>query len=283
MAENTKIQWCDHTINLWWGCAKVHTGCKNCYAEFLSDTRYSKNLWGEKAKRQRILSSFKDLDKYQRNALKENKKFIVFCGSMMDIFEESKDLLNPTEIFQQTADLRNLLFYKIDNKEYENLIFLFLTKRPENIINSIPFLWIDDSPKNVWFGTSISNQETTNILLPHLIKLKTKNLFLSVEPQVGDISFRWASWFDYKSTETATKFVHKDKEHYMCGQYDGVKKIAWVIQGGESGTVKRPFDIEWAYNLKQQCKEAKIPYFFKQIDKVQAIPKELEVREFPEF
>ena len=33
MAENTKIEWCDHTVNLWHGCAKVHTGCKNCYAE----------------------------------------------------------------------------------------------------------------------------------------------------------------------------------------------------------------------------------------------------------
>ena len=29
MAENTKIEWCDHTVNLWHGCAKVHPGCKN--------------------------------------------------------------------------------------------------------------------------------------------------------------------------------------------------------------------------------------------------------------
>lgn len=33
---NTGIEWCDVTINLWWGCTKVHEGCDNCYAETLS-------------------------------------------------------------------------------------------------------------------------------------------------------------------------------------------------------------------------------------------------------
>lgn len=33
MAENTKIQWCDHTFNPWRGCLKVASGCANCYAE----------------------------------------------------------------------------------------------------------------------------------------------------------------------------------------------------------------------------------------------------------
>ncbi|MCH8325939.1 MAG: DUF5131 family protein [Bacteroidetes bacterium] len=47
--ENTKISWCDHTVNLWWGCAKVHTGCKNCYAKTLSN-RWGNDIWGEKNK-----------------------------------------------------------------------------------------------------------------------------------------------------------------------------------------------------------------------------------------
>jgi len=33
MAENTKIEWCDHTINWWWGCAKISPACEHCYAE----------------------------------------------------------------------------------------------------------------------------------------------------------------------------------------------------------------------------------------------------------
>jgi len=33
MAQNSKIEWTEHTANLWWGCTKVHEGCKNCLEE----------------------------------------------------------------------------------------------------------------------------------------------------------------------------------------------------------------------------------------------------------
>ena len=81
MGQNSKIEWCDHTVNLWWGCSKVHTGCKNCYAEYFSDTRYKKNLWGEKQPRQMIKSAFSDLDKYQKQAKSSttSKNIYVFC------------------------------------------------------------------------------------------------------------------------------------------------------------------------------------------------------------
>jgi protein gp37 len=56
-----------------------------------------------------------------------------------------------------------------------------------------------------------------------------------------------------------------------------------VIQGGESGINKRPFELQWAYDMKRMCKESNVPYFFKQIDKVKPIPEDLQVREFPNF
>jgi protein gp37 len=143
------------------------------------------------------------------------------------------------------------LFNKISKGEYNNLIFLFLTKRPENIAVNVPTSWITNAPKNVWFGTSISNQETANIYRNRLVSYKGNNLFLSIEPQVGDI---WAIDLTY---------------------------IGWVIQGGESGHNKREFQLQWAYDMKRMCKEQNTPYFFKQIDKIQAIPNDLQIREFP--
>ena len=267
MAENSKIEWTDHTVNLWWGCTKVHTGCKNCYAEVLSDVRYQKNLWGEKAKRQRIKSAFNDLDKYQKQASAENKLLKIFCGSMMDFFEESKELLNPTEDIvdskydiKSTSDLRNKLFQKISEGHYNNLVFLFLTKRPENIDRYIPFPWYANAPKNVWFGTSISDQKTADELIPKLLNTGQPNIFLSLEPQIEYVSFTDTTWY-----------------HYNGG------RIGWVIQGGESGNNKRPFNLEWAHSMKEDCEGAKIPYFFKQIDKIQPVPENLMVREFPVF
>jgi protein gp37 len=40
--------------------------------------------------------------------------------------------------------------------------------------------------------------------------------------------------------------------------------IHWVIVGGESGNRARPMNPEWAYNVKQQCIEQKVAFFFKQ-------------------
>jgi len=47
MAENSKIEWTDHTFNPWMGCTKVSAGCKHCYAETLMDHRYKKVQWGQ--------------------------------------------------------------------------------------------------------------------------------------------------------------------------------------------------------------------------------------------
>lgn len=252
MAKNSGIEWTDHTINLWWGCHKVHKGCKNCYAETLSN-RFGEQIWGNNVPRKRIKSAFKDLVKYDRQAKKEGTRHKIFLGSMMDIFEDSKPLLNPTDELKTTEDLRNKLFNHLLNYEFENLIFLFLTKRPENITKMIPVELLHEWD-NLWFGTSVSDVETVKYA-QILSTLKCKNLFLSIEPQVGPIN---------------------------KGDID-LKNIGWVIQGGESGNKKRPFDIQWAYEMKNICRVYSVPYFFKQIDKVKQIPKDLQFREFPKF
>lgn len=254
MAENSKIEWCDHTVNLWWGCSKVHTGCKNCYAEYFSDVRYKNDLWGVNKQRKRIKSAFSDLDRYQKQASEKGVKLKIFVGSMMDIFEESLPLKNPVGNIKTTGDLRSILFNRIRAGLYENLIFLFLTKRPGDIHGNVHPGWYDvGSPSNVWFGTSISDQETANKFVTNLRWMSPfkSNLFLSVEPQIGRI-------------------VHIDFE-----------QIRWVIQGGESGRNKREFNLEWAYKMKEMCAENSVPYFFKQVDKVRQIPDDLMVREFP--
>lgn len=45
MAENSKIEWCDATVNMWWGCTKVSPGCAYCYADTWSK-RCGKDIWG---------------------------------------------------------------------------------------------------------------------------------------------------------------------------------------------------------------------------------------------
>lgn len=256
MAQNSKIEWTHHTLNLWHGCTKVHEGCDNCYAEALAK-RWGNDIWGNDKPRKEISSAFRELDKMQQAAKQDGEMHRVFVGSMMDIFEKPLQLIDSKGMDYDfdglnTGILRSRLFSKIMLKQYENLMFLFLTKRPSNINKYIPEHWKNNPPANVMFGTSPVNQQTFETLVRHLQEVNGKR-FLSIEPQLDKI---------------------------VLGDLKG---IDWIIQGGESGHNKREFEIDWAYDLLIQCKTAKIPYFFKQIDKIQAIPIDLQIREFPKF
>ena len=253
MGKNSKIEWCDHTGNLWWGCAKEHEGCRGCYAEAWAN-RFEPGLWGKKAGRKRIKGGFGKLRHWDRIAKAEGRFHKVFVGSMMDIFEESKPLSNADAGWKTTGELREDLFRAISADAYPNLIFLFLTKRPQNITKMIPDDW-SHGMRNVWFGTSVSSVKTLRYADALRNSVKFNNTFLSIEPQIGPI---------------------------MLDDIN-LKGIDWVIQGGESGPKKRPFEIEWAYEMKRICELYGVPYFFKQIDKVQPIPEDLMIREFPDF
>ncbi len=257
MSENSKIEWTHHTVNLVWGCVEVHEGCDNCYARVWSN-RYNNGdntLWGNKAHRKETKTWANDLIKYNRKAFEAGEVHRVFIGSMMDIFEKPMKVVNNNfeQMDYNTNALRKKLFEEIVPVT-PNLMYLFLTKRPSNINKYIPESWKKNPPSNVMFGTSPVNQETTDKLVTQLLEVNGKK-FLSVEPQLD-------------------KIIFNDKQ---------LKKIDWVIVGGESGHGKRPFDTDWARDIQSQCKLNKVPFFFKQIDKIQPIPKDLMTREFPEL
>lgn len=270
MAQDSKIEWTNHTANLWHGCTKVHEGCDNCYAETLSK-RWGNDVWGNDKPRKAIKSVWSDLHKYQKLAKDAGKMHKVFVGSMMDIFEKPMPLIDSKgekimlddmdEVGMTTDDMRQQFFINISNGIYPNLMFLLLTKRPSNINKYIPENWKKNPPSNVIFGTSPVNQETCDKLIPQLLEVKGKH-FLSVEPQLGPVEL---------------------KVKWLIGNFDLQGQIDWVIQGGESGHHKRPFDLSWAKSLKEQCESVNVPYFFKQIDKVQPIPEDLMIRQFPKF
>ncbi len=278
MAENSKIEWCHHTVNLWWGCTEVHAGCDNCYAKILAHRRKPHlKIWGNDAERLLIKSAFKDLEKYQRKAAALNEVHRVFINSMSDIFEKDKPPLinNAGEMITDgvhyyptfVSALRDELFENISAGKYPNLDLLLLTKRPSNINKMIPDSWKNNPPANVMFGTSPVNPETAAKLIFQLLQVKGRK-FLSVEPQLSEIDF-------YKVSGMWEYETHPWRNAPILTGID------WIIQGGESGHKKRPFDLAWAYLMKEQCDSVNVPYFFKQVDKVQPIPSDLMIRQFP--
>lgn len=259
--KDSKIEWTHHTANLWWGCSKVHAGCDNCYAESLS-RRYGNDIWGKNKPRKATKSVWGDFFKWQAEAQHAGEMYRVFVGSMMDIFEKPMTAIDSKGelMFVNTGDLRDKFFNEIV-PNCPNLIFLLLTKRPSNINKYIPESWKENAPENVMFGTSVSEPANLN-LITQLFEVKGAR-FVSVEPQIAEI-------------DLSTPITNRAWMSYL-------DMVHWVIQGGESGHGKRPFNLDWARKMRDDCAFADIPYFFKQIDKMQPIPEDLQVRQFPDY
>lgn len=136
---------------------------------------------------------------------------------------------------------------------------------------------------NVWLGTSISDQPTTDAWVPRLMACRdlAPVLFLSAEPLVGQASV--LNWL--KRPGMPDRIV---KPGSVPVVYIPVAGVDWVIVGCESGQKRRPMDDAWARSLLQECRGAKVAYFLKQMEvdgevchDLGKFPADLRVQEFP--
>lgn len=277
MGKETGIAWTDHTFNAWHGCEKVSPACTNCYAEAQSK-RYGFHIWGKTAPRRFFgQKHWNEPHRWDIGAKVERVRRRVFVNSMSDTFEDRRDLDRPRE---QLWDL-------IDS--CSGLDFLLLTKRPENILRMIPPGWRGIRLHNVWYGTTVENQEQADKRIPELLKVPTVVRFLSCEPLLGPVNLtRYLM-------DPPPEHRHFDQVGCDCNP---VPKgdIGWIIAGGESGHGARPTPIAWLEQLRDQCAAADVPFFLKQLGKQLAKehglhdekggdpgewPEDLRVQQFP--
>jgi protein gp37 len=171
MAENTKIAWCDHTFNAWWGCDRVSPACDDCYAAAWAHRLGMNNLWlGDR----RFFG-----DAHWREPLKWARKANgtrprVFTNSMADVFDNHQDV-GPAR-----WKLWNLI------RETPEIDWLLLTKRIGNARRMLPEDWGRSYP-NVWLGITVINQEEADRDIPKLLEVPAAVRFLSCEPLLGPI------------------------------------------------------------------------------------------------
>jgi protein gp37 len=110
-----------------------------------------------------------------------------------------------------------------------------LTKRHERMreLLSTDLAWLGRLP-HVWFGVSVENRRHGFPRVRALQATPAVFRFLSIEPLLEDL-----------------------------GRLD-LRGIHWVIVGGESGPGARPMREEWVLAIRNQCRRARIPFFFKQ-------------------
>ena len=92
---------------------------------------------------------------------------------------------------------------------------------------------IGSFPDNVWLGVTVESS-SYKFRIEHLRKTNARIRFLSIEPLIGQMG------------ALALQGVH------------------WVIVGGESGRNYRPCKIGWIRDIREQCKEENVAFFFKQ-------------------
>ncbi len=232
MGTNSKIEWTDHTFNPWRGCQKVSPGCDHCYAERMAKRNPpALGEWGPDG--ERVIASdayWQQPRRWNKQAERDGVRRKVFCGSMMDVFEDREELRTAR------GELLSLV------RATPRLDWLLLTKRPQDIkhlwdqaatdFGDLSLLGVD---RRVWFGVTVENQAAAGDRIPIVVKVPAAVRFLSMDPllEMVDIS----AWLPL---------------------------IDWVIVGGESGPQARPMHPDWVRSLRDQCQAAGVPFFFKQ-------------------
>jgi len=108
--------------------------------------------------------------------------------------------------------------------------FQVLTKRENRLVDMAPRLgW----SSNIWMGVTVEDKESKH-RIKSLQKVPAAVRFLSIEPLLEPL-----------------------------GRLD-LRRIQWVIVGGESGPGARPMQKTWVEEIKRQCELAKVAFFFKQ-------------------
>jgi protein gp37 len=118
---------------------------------------------------------------------------------------------------------------------YDWHTYQVLTKRPERMLEYVEWTGGARWPDHVWAGVSVENQIWVDRRIPLLTRVPSAVRFLSCEPLLKPIDIRT----------------------YLTD-------IQWVIVGGESGHRARKMQESWAIDIRDQCRQAGVAFFFKQ-------------------
>jgi len=135
-----------------------------------------------------------------------------------------------SDLFHENVPLEFILNVFATMNKAKQHQFQVLTKRSQRLVElRYEIQW----PENVWMGVSVESQDYA-FRIDHLRQTGAHLKFLSLEPLIGALP--------------NLNLAHID----------------WVIVGGESGPQARPMQEEWVIDIRNQCQQAVVPFFFKQ-------------------
>ena len=226
--QKTGIPWTEYTWNPMCGCGAK---CDYCYARKVHNTRHKAYKAGKKLPPQ-YAKPFEEIQLFPdrlEQPLHKRKSCMIFVDSVGDLF----DPLVPFEFIDRIGAIIG---------KCPQHTFQVLTKRPERALEYYKYAhkrlskFNPQIQPNLWLGVTAENQEQYDIRWPILSQIQATVRFISGEPLLSGLE--------------------------LCPHND--MQPDWVIVGGESGPGARPMHPDWPRNIRDQCRAAGVPFFFKQ-------------------
>lgn len=289
MADKTKIQWADATINPVIGCSKISTGCQNCYAEKqarrLATFPHTKERYagltevGKWTGVTRLVES--ELEKPQ----KWRKPRRIFVSSMGDLFHESVP-------FEWVARVLFSFFGEGALAPNPAHTCILLTKRAHRMreffcewlpsqtehedpeVMSMALWWKHEGQHpRLLLGVTVENQRCADERIPELLEIPGRH-WLSVEPMLGAIDIDPPHCdvhqrdFDFFMDNGTIRCCECAADGYIGEAEYGhwLDKIDWVVAGCESGPNRRGTKVDWLRYLRDRCRFAGVAFLLKQME-----------------
>ncbi|WDL99755.1 phage Gp37/Gp68 family protein [Alicyclobacillus sp. ALC3] len=271
------IGWTDETWNPVTGCSKVSAGCTHCYAEKVSHRfGFTSKPWNAAYAAENVQLHYDRLGQ----PLKWKQPRRIFVNSMSDLFHEQVPDNFIRKVFQIMGAAEQHTFQVLTKRpgRMKNLLNEWFNERDFATLTGStepPFPW-----PNVWLGVSVENQQAVDERIPLLLQTPAAARFLSCEPLLGPVDLGLDADQQWVCPQCGSVENHEhivrdnDYSYFKCNKcgyendnYEswGTKSpIDWVIVGGESGPNARPMSPWWARDLRDQCVEAGVSFFFKQ-------------------
>lgn len=255
----TSIAWTDVSWNPVTGCSKVSEGCRHCYAEAVAKRWWGDPKWID-AEGVRMGRAFTEVQCHEDRLdrpLHWRKPKRVFVNSMSDLFHKDVPESFIVEVFDVIGRAPQHTFQVLTKRAV----------RMQQILsnwsaNGATFNGMRWPLPNVWLGVSVEDQRAADERIPILLDTPAAVRWLSCEPLLGPIDLsRWC--LDRRQAVrrlvNGPAMLNRDQADASVGP-----SCDWVVGGGESGPGHRHMDIAWARDLREQCRVAGVPFFFKQ-------------------
>lgn len=254
--NKTGIEYLTHTWNpIAMRCTRVSPGCDNCWHLKMANRHAGNYTIRSEIREARAGGGFALLEDELAAPLKARKPATIGVQFMGDLFHESIP-------FEWIAQVYFTMVGEASAEPSPAHTYLLLTKRPKRMAEFYEWLraqrnhdeaWLDSlgiwalmndaTHPRVWLGVSVEDQASADDRVQTLLALNAAVTFVSYEPALGIVDWR----------------------SYLSRPITGIHSpgVDWLIAGSETGAGKRPADLDWFRQARDQCAAVGVPYFFK--------------------